>query len=90
MEVAPNQMGKLDEKWVDEGARSVSQNDGLLLCEREVYSLCETVGKENQATVVDVIKRIASNGIASLTIEGSCLRGKYRIASSSKDQRVPV
>jgi len=56
MEVTSNQMGELDKEGVNERARGVSQDDGLLLCKGQVYPLCETVGKENQAAVVDVIR----------------------------------
>jgi len=56
MEVASDQMGELDKEGVNERARGVSQDDGLLLCKRKVYPLCETVGKENQAAVTGAIK----------------------------------
>ena len=56
MEVTSNQMGELDKEWMDERARCVPHNDGLLLCEGQVYALREAVGKENQAAIVDVIK----------------------------------
>lgn len=56
MEVTPNQMGKLDEERVNEDARCVSQDDGLLLCERQVYPLCEAIREEDQAANVVVTK----------------------------------
>jgi hypothetical protein len=56
MEVTSDQMGELDKEWVYERARGISQNDGLLLCEGQVYALSETVGKENQAAVADFVK----------------------------------
>lgn len=59
MEVAPNQMGELDKEWVDEGARDVSKNDGLLLGEREVYSLRDAVGEKNEAAVPNAVKPIS-------------------------------
>ena len=54
--MTPNQMGERDKERVNEGARAVSQNDGLLLCEREVYSLRDPVGEKNEATVPYVVK----------------------------------
>ena len=47
MEVAPNQMSELDEERVNKGARGVSQNDSLLLRERQVYSLHDAVREED-------------------------------------------
>lgn len=76
MEVAPNQMSKLNKEWVNERARSVPQNDGLLLCEREVHSLREAVGEENQATIIDVIK---TNKLGQ-----SCITHNRRFISSGE------
>ena len=56
MEVTSDQMGELDKEGVNKRARGVSQDDGLLLCEGQVYALRETVGKENQAAVAYTIK----------------------------------
>ena len=56
MEVTSDQMGELDKEGVNKRPRGVPQNDGLLLCEGQVYALRETVGKENQAAIADVIK----------------------------------
>ena len=56
MEVTSDQMGELGKEGMDERARCISQNDGLLLCKGQVYALREAVGKENQAAIAVVIK----------------------------------
>jgi hypothetical protein len=90
MEVAPNQVGELYKEWVNEGAREVSQNNSLLLREREVYSLGDAIREKNEATVPGVVRSNDLRCSRTLTIEGSYLRERCRIASSMKGQRVPV
>ena len=36
-----------------------------MLCEGQIYALCNTVGKENQAAVVDAIK---TSGLGSISV----------------------
>jgi len=76
MEVTSDQMGEYDKERVNERARGVSQNDGLLLCEGQVYALCKTVGKKNQATATDAIKM---NGL-----ERNCTTHNRRFMSSGE------
>lgn len=76
MEVTPDQMSELDEEWMDEGTRDVSQNDGLLLCERKVYSLGDAVREENEAAVPDVVK--------SNSRRWSCVTHNRRFMSSGE------
>ena len=56
MEVAPDQMGELDKERVNKGTRDISQNNGLLLREREIDSLRDAVGEKNEAAVPDAVK----------------------------------
>lgn len=87
MKVTPDQMGELDEEGVNERARGVSKNDGLLLCEGQVYALCETIGEENETAVAGTIKISCLGSSGPLTIEGSCPRGRRQIACNPKGYR---
>jgi len=54
--MASDQVGELDKEGVDERARGIPQNDGLLLCEGQVYALRDTIGEEDQSAVADDIR----------------------------------
>ena len=76
MEVTSDQMGELNKEWVDERARCIPQNDGLLLCEGQIYPLCDTVGEEYQAAVAE--------GIKTRSLGCSCATHNRRFMSSGE------